>query len=107
MSEEKLEAARIFKFNRGHLFLGGERPLVLATGTLTLVLVVILQDKIAAIIGIVLWLSSMPVFRMMARYDPVMSQIYQRYVRHQRFYPAHSMKLLRWKKDAKTRKPSR
>lgn len=99
---EPLEVARIFRFNRGHLFLGGERPLVLATGTLVLVMVVILQDRMAACIGIAMWLCLMPVYRLMARHDPVMSLVYGSYVRHQRFYPAHSMKLVRWK-NAKAR----
>lgn len=107
MSEEKLEAARIFKFNRGHLFLGGERPLVLATGTITLVMVVVLQNKVAAIVGVMLWLCLMPVYRLMARHDPVLSVVYRRYAQMQRFYPARSMKLLRWKKDATTRKTVR
>lgn len=103
---ESLEIARIFKFNRGHLFLGGERPLVLATATLVLVMVVMLQDKIAAITGLLLWLALMPVYRLMARHDPVLSVVYRLYFRYQRFYPAHSMKLMRWK-DAKSPRHTR
>lgn len=100
-----LEVARIFKFNRGHLFLGGERPLVLATATLVLVMVVMLQDKLAAVVGVSMWLALMPVYRLMARHDPVLSVVYRLYFRLQRFYPAHSMKLMRWKDAKSPRRP--
>jgi type IV secretion system protein VirB3 len=93
---EPLETVRIFRFNRGHLFLGGERSLVLATATLSLILVVILQDKVAAITGVCLWGLLMPLYRYMARHDPVLSVVYSRYSQYQKFYPAHGMKLMEW-----------
>lgn len=102
---EQLEVSRIFKFNRGHLFLGGERSLVLATATLVLIMIVILQDKIAAIMGLILWFSLIPIYKMMAKHDPVLSIVYRLYFRYQRFYPAYSMKLMRWKDAKSTSRP--
>lgn len=89
---EQLDTVRIFKFNRGHLFLGGERELVLVTALLCLILVVVLQSLASAVLGVVLWLLLLPVYRLMARADPMMSRVYLKYTRFQGFYPAHGMK---------------
>ena len=89
---EQLQHVRIFKFNRSHLFLGGERELVLVTSLFCLVLIVILQNVIAAIVGIILWTALLPVYRLMASADPRMSKVYTLYARYQRFYAAHGMK---------------
>ncbi|MCG9780696.1 conjugal transfer protein TrbD [Photobacterium damselae] len=89
---EPLHHVRIFKFNRSHLFLGGERELVLVTSLFCLILIVILQNVIAAIVGVVLWSALLPVYRLMASADPRMSKVYFLYARYQRFYAAHGMK---------------
>lgn len=89
---EKLEHARVFQFGRSHLFLGGERELVLITSLLCLILIVVLQNIAAAVVGIALWTGLLPVYRMMARADPRMTQVYRAYTRHQPFYAAHGMK---------------
>lgn len=89
---DQLDTVRIFRFNRGHLFLGGERPLVLMTATMTLIMVVMLQDRYAAITGIILWVVLTRIFKLLAKYDPVMSVVYQRYASHPRFYASHGKK---------------
>lgn len=89
---EKLEHIRVFKFGRSHLFLGGERELVLLTSLFCLILIVVLQNILAAVVGVVLWVGLLPVYRMMARADPRMTQVYRAYTRYQPFYAAHGMK---------------
>ncbi|MFM2625780.1 conjugal transfer protein TrbD [Vibrio parahaemolyticus] len=89
---EPLKHVRVFRFNRSHLFLGGERELVLITALFCLVLIVILQDAIAAIVGVILWSVLIPIYRRMASTDPRMTKVYQNYARYQSFYPAHGMK---------------
>lgn len=89
---EKTEQARVFKFGRSHLFLGGERELVLITSLLCLILIVVLQNLLAATVGLLLWTGLLPVYRLMARADPRMTQVYRAYSRHQSFYAAHGMK---------------
>ncbi len=89
---EPLQHVRVFRFNRSHLFLGGERELVLITALFCVVLIVILQDLLAAIVGVTLWSALIPIYRKMARTDPQMTQVYQHYARYQSFYPAHGMK---------------
>ncbi|ELB2105018.1 VirB3 family type IV secretion system protein [Vibrio parahaemolyticus] len=90
MSE--LKQVRVFRFNRSHLFLGGERELVLITALFCLVLIVILQDWMAAIVGIALWVVTIPIYRLMANADPQMTKVYRTYARYQPFYAAHGMK---------------
>jgi type IV secretion system protein VirB3 len=89
---EKLESARVFKFGRSHLFLGGERELVLVTSLFCLVLIVVLQNVLAAVVGVLLWSGLLPIYRLMANADPRMTQVYRSYTRYQPFYAAHGMK---------------
>lgn len=89
---EKLAHARVFKFGRSHLFLGGERELVLITSLLCLILIVVLQNVVAAVVGALLWAGLLPVYRLMAKADPRMTHVYRAYARYQPFYAAHGMK---------------
>lgn len=89
---EKLTHARVFQFGRSHLFLGGERELVLLTSLLCLILIVVLQNVAAAVVGCLLWTGLLPVYRMMAKADPRMTKVYRAYTRYQPFYAAHGMK---------------
>ncbi|EHC7291042.1 conjugal transfer protein TrbD [Vibrio parahaemolyticus] len=89
---EPLKHVRVFRFNRSHLFLGGERELVLITALFCLILIVILQDWTAAIVGIALWCMALPLYRLMANADPNMTKVYRTYASYQPFYAAHGMK---------------
>ncbi|MCQ9091179.1 conjugal transfer protein TrbD [Vibrio alginolyticus] len=89
---EQLKHVRVFRFNRGHLFLGGERIPVLITALFCLILIVILQDMTAAIVGVALWFGTLPIYRLMANADPNMTQVYRTYASYQPFYAAHGMK---------------
>lgn len=91
-TDEPLQVSPIFPFNRGHLLLGGERELVMLTGLLALILIVVLQNLYTAVLGGVLLVVMLTVAQKMAKADPQMTQVYRRFSRYQRFYPAGSTK---------------
>ncbi|CAI2030417.1 conjugal transfer protein TrbD [Serratia fonticola] len=89
---DQLDVVRIFKFNRSHLLLDGDRELVIVTTMVCLILIVILQNLFSAVVGVVIWIGLIPLYRWMAKADPLMRTVYTRYVRLQRYYPAYGMR---------------
>ncbi|MGE4262172.1 conjugal transfer protein TrbD [Shewanella sp.] len=92
MGDELLNRAAIFKFNRGNLVLGGERNLVYPLCLIVIFFVVTLQSAVTLIIGLLLWVTLMPLLRMMGNADPDMSKVFRRFSQYQPYYPAHSPK---------------
>ena len=76
--------------NRTNLFMGGDRELVMFTGLIAFALVFSAQELRASIYGIVLWLGSLYLLRLMAKADPQMRFVYLRHRRYRRYYPAQS-----------------
>ena len=76
--------------NRPDLIAGCERELILTVGLITLALVVVALNWVAAIAGVVLWLVSIGVLQKMAKADPFMSKVYLRHIKYAPFYPAKS-----------------
>jgi len=76
--------------SRPSLLLGGERRLVIFTGTLCVLLMFSCFSVYTVILGLTLWVASIAVFRQMAKADPHLSEIYVRHIRYQRYYPARS-----------------
>jgi len=70
--------------------LGCERELFLVTGLLTVILLVVIMDLIAAVAGMFLWSGSLVGLRAMAKEDPVLSKVYVRHIKYRNFYPAHA-----------------
>ncbi|WP_299693420.1 conjugal transfer protein TrbD [uncultured Vibrio sp.] len=91
--DEALHVIPIYAFNRAHLVMGGEREIVMVSMLMALILVV-LQNLYMAVLAVVLFFSMLMVARLMAKSDPVLTQVYRRYHAFQRFYPAHSVKYL-------------
>ena len=75
---------------RPHLFLGGDRELVLFTGLIAFSLTVPSFQWASIVTGIVLWLVVLFVLRKMAKADPLMRHVYLRQLRYGRYYPARS-----------------
>jgi type IV secretory pathway TrbD component len=75
---------------RPHLFLGGDRELVLFSGLIAFVLTVPSFQWIAIATGIALWMVALFVFRLMAKADPRMRYVYMRQLNYRRYYPARS-----------------
>ena len=90
---EELDSVPIYHFNRAHLLMGGEREVVMLSMLGALILLV-LQNTVTAILAVVLLLFMLMAARAMAKTDPVLTQVYRRYSRFQRYYPAHSIKYL-------------
>jgi type IV secretion system protein VirB3 len=68
--------------------MGGDRELVMFTGLIAFALVFSAQELKASIYGMVLWLGSLYLLRLMAKADPQMRFVYLRHRRYQRYYPA-------------------
>ncbi len=76
--------------NRPHLFLGGDRELVMFTGVIAFALVFSAQDWAATGFGVTLWVIALYLFRLMAKADPLLRFVYLRHRRYQAYYPARS-----------------
>src|ERR1700680_3264967 len=75
---------------RPHLFLGGDRELVLFSGLVAAVLIFSCFQFWTILAGITLWLTTLWLFRRIAKADPKMRFIYLRSLLYRRYYPARS-----------------
>ena len=73
--------------NRSNLFMGGDRELVMLSGVLAFALIFSAAELRATVVGIVLWFAALFVFRLMAKADPRMRQVYLRHRRYAAYYP--------------------
>ena len=76
--------------NRPNLFLGGDRELVMFSGLLAFALIFSAQEWRAAAYGVGLWMAGLFLFRLMAKADPRMRQVYMRHRRYKPYYPSRS-----------------
>jgi len=60
------------------------------TGLIAFALVFSAQELRATLYGMILWLGSLYLLRLMAKADPQMRVVYLRHRRYQRYYPAQS-----------------
>ncbi|EGR1335226.1 hypothetical protein VH1709_contig00039-0039 [Vibrio harveyi] len=92
--DESLDIVPIYAFNRAHLVMGGEREIVMVSMLAALILIVILQNVYTAVLGVILQFVMLGIARSMAKSDPILTKVYKRFTRYQRFYPAHTTKYL-------------
>ena len=86
-----LARARIHRAGtRPHLFLGGDRELVLFTGLIAFALTVPSFQWASIVTGISLWLVALYLLRKMANADPLMRHVYLRQLRYRRYYAPRS-----------------
>ncbi|MGJ0492646.1 conjugal transfer protein TrbD [Methylobacter sp.] len=76
--------------NRDNLFMGGDRELVMFSGLLAGALIFSAQELRATVFGAFLWFGALFVFRLMAKSDPKMRDVYLRSRRYKRYYPPRS-----------------
>jgi type IV secretion system protein VirB3 len=76
--------------NRTSLFMGGDRELVMFVGLMAAALIFSAQELRATVVGILLWVISLAVFRLMAKSDPMMRYVYLRHRKYAKYYPARS-----------------
>ncbi|MEZ8995920.1 conjugal transfer protein TrbD [Vibrio sp. 10N.222.54.A1] len=91
--DEDLQFVRVYAFNRAHLVMGGEREIVMVSMLLALVLIM-LQNVVTAVMGVVVLFSMLVIARLMAKNDPILTKVYRRYAALQRYYPGQSVKYL-------------
>jgi type IV secretion system protein VirB3 len=70
--------------------MGGDRELVMFAGLLSAALIFSAQEMRATVYGILLWFGSLYVFRLMAKSDPKLRQIYLRHRRYKAYYAPRS-----------------
>jgi type IV secretion system protein VirB3 len=75
---------------RPHLFLGGDRELVLFSGLIACTLIFACFQVLPIVVGVTLWLVALWIFRRVAKADPRMRFIYLRSLFYRRYYPARS-----------------
>ncbi len=78
--------------NRPNLFMGGDRELVMVCGLLAGALVFSAMEWQSILYGVAGWFASLYGWRLMAKADPLMRQVYMRSLRcyRQRYYPPRS-----------------
>ena len=76
--------------SRPNLLMGADRELVLVTGLAAVILIFVVLTLYSALFGIAVWLSLVGVLRAMAKADPMMRQVYLRYITYNSSYRATS-----------------
>jgi type IV secretion system protein VirB3 len=76
--------------NRHNLFMGGDRELVMFAGVMAFALVFSAQDSRATVFGVLLWVGALYLFRLMAKADPKLRQVYLRHRRYRAYYAPRS-----------------
>jgi|GEM_PF-923962 Type IV secretory pathway, TrbD component len=76
--------------NRPNLFMGGDRELVMFSAVIAGACIFSMQTLLSGVFGVALWVFSLYVFRLMARTDPLLRQVYLEHIKFKHYYPAHS-----------------
>jgi len=76
--------------NRPNLLLGAERELMLLVALICAALIFVAMSPGVMLIGFIIWIVTTTLLRMMAKSDPILSKVYLRHLRYQRYYSAHS-----------------
>jgi len=74
--------------NKPQLFMGGERELMMMTALISIALIFSVMTIQSAILGIGVWFSVSMLLRMMAKKDVLMSKIFIRQAKYQKYYRA-------------------
>lgn len=72
-----LQRSRIHRaLTRPNLLMGADRELVLLTGLAAVILIFVVLTVYSALFGIAVWVVILWLLRMMAKFDPLMRQVY-------------------------------
>lgn len=82
-----LHCSRIHRaLSRPNHLMGADRELVLVTGLATVILIFVVLTWFSALLGIVIWIGVLGALRLMAKADPMMRQVYLRYIAYGQTY---------------------
>lgn len=91
MNDEVLESVPMHRgLTRSNLWLGGDREMVQFSGLISGTLIFYAFEIKAAIVGVLFWVFSLYVLRLMAKHDPRMRDTYMRHRIYKPYYPPHS-----------------
>ncbi|PDT48350.1 MULTISPECIES: conjugal transfer protein TrbD [Sinorhizobium] len=86
-----LQRNRIHRaLSRPNLLIGADRELVLLTGLAAVILIFVVLTVYSVLFGIAVWVVIVGLLRMMAKFDPLMRQIYIRHIGYCSYYKATS-----------------
>ncbi|WP_018240667.1 conjugal transfer protein TrbD [Ensifer sp. BR816] len=86
-----LQRSRIHRaLTRPNLLMGADRELVLLTGLAAVILIFVVLTVYSALFGIAVWVVILWLLRMMAKFDPLMRQVYMRHISYYPYYRATS-----------------
>lgn len=89
MNNDQLKELPIYSsLNKPILIAGGERDLMLFSSLIAFAMIFVAMSWQSAFLGVTLWLFLSMVLRMMAKKDPLLSKIYTRQIKYQKYYPA-------------------
>ncbi len=91
MSDDALEQVPIHRaLTRSNLFLGCDREIAMFAGLLSGTMIFYAFEWKAALVGIVFWLFSVYVLRLMAKHDPKLRGVFMRHRLYKPYYPPMS-----------------
>jgi len=76
--------------NKPPFFMGGERELMMMSGLMSAAMIFVGLTFQSISLGIASWIVTSTALRMMAKKDPLMSKIYMRQLKLQKYYRAKS-----------------
>ena len=92
MARAESESSRAIPIHQSFLqpllIFGVEREMLFVTAMTSGMLIFSLGNAYLAIIGVVMWLATLPLLQAMAKADPQMSRVYVRHARYARYFPA-------------------
>ncbi len=88
-SLSQLHRNRIHRaLSRPNLLMGADRELVLITGLAAVILIFVVLTVYSALFGVAVWIVVVGLLRMIAKSDPLMRQVYVRYISYELYYKA-------------------
>lgn len=91
MDDLDLNVHSVYKIGtRTALIMGCERNLLIMTITLAAAVGFSLQSFLGIVLAVGFFVSMLGIFRKMAKFDPVLSQIYIRHIQFKKTYLAHA-----------------
>lgn len=72
--------------SRPNTLMGADRELVLVTGLATVILIFVVLTWFSTLMGLAIWIAVIGALRKMAKADPMMRQVYMRYIHYRSSY---------------------
>ena len=102
-NDELLKVPIHRSLNRHDLWLGCDREMIMFAGLMCAVMVFVGMSKVSLVIAIAIWCFCLFALRLMAKADPQMRDVFMRYIRYAKYYPAKATPFRKAKRFAQLR----